>query len=64
MSTTTKAGAPTHAQVIAAARVLAARHANVCCVDADDVWKTYSQDFIDDAQAALEAAAAAQEQAS
>ena len=44
------------AKVSAAARVLADRSAEACNVDKDDNWKVYSEDFIEDARAALEAA--------
>lgn len=44
--------------VVAAARVLSTRYAEQCCVDAADVWKTYGEDFIADAQAALDASGA------
>ena len=42
--------------VVAAARVLSQRNAEQCGIDADDMWKQYGEDFIADAQAALDAA--------
>lgn len=44
---------------IAAARALAERSAAQCGVDAEDNWKIYGEDFIADAEAALNAAGAA-----
>lgn len=52
-------GARVDAQVTAAARVLANRSADQCGVNREVNWKVYSQDFIDDARAVLEAARAA-----
>jgi cobalamin biosynthesis protein CbiG len=43
-------------RTVAAARALAARNAEVCGTDPEDVWKFYSEDFLADAQAALDAA--------
>lgn len=47
---------PAPKEVIAAARVLAKRHAEACNVNADDVWTFHSEDFIADATAALQGA--------
>jgi hypothetical protein len=44
--------------VIAAARVLARRHAEMCGVNADDTWTHYAEDFKADAEEALKAAGA------
>ena len=46
--------------VVAAARVLSQRNAEQCGIDAADMWKQYGEDFIADAQAALNAAALAE----
>lgn len=43
-------------EVIAAARALCKRNAEVCNVDADDSWAIYGEEFIADAIAALQAA--------
>lgn len=42
--------------VIAAARALSRRNAEVCGVDPDDTWKLYGEDFKQDAEEALRAA--------
>ena len=42
--------------VVAAARVLCNRMADACEVDYEDSWKTYGDDYLDDAKAALDAA--------
>lgn len=47
----------TQEQVIAAARVLSDRSATACSVNKLDNWDIYGGEFIDDARAALEAAA-------
>ena len=44
--------------VVAAARVLCKRSAEQCNVDAHDNWKVYGDDYLADAAAALDAAAA------
>jgi phosphoglucomutase len=44
--------------VVAAARVLNARAAEACMIDAEDSWKTYGDEYLEDAHAALEAAGA------
>ncbi len=44
------------ARVLKAARALSDASAKACNVDAEDNWKTYSQVFIEDARAALDAA--------
>lgn len=43
-------------QIVAAARVLAKRHAESCGTDAHDTWTFYAEDFKADARAALDAA--------
>jgi hypothetical protein len=45
----------TPAAVVAAAKELSKRAAADCNVDADDMWKTYGDDYLRDAEAALEA---------
>lgn len=52
---------PTEAQVVAAARVLNKRAAEACNVDEEDSWKTYGDEYKDDAREALQAAAIAAE---
>ena len=44
--------------VVAAARVLAQRAAAQCNVDAEDNWKVYGEDYLQEAEAALNAAGA------
>jgi hypothetical protein len=44
--------------VVAAARVLAQRAAAQCNVDAEDNWKVYGEDYLREAEAALNAAGA------
>jgi len=44
--------------VVKAARVLCKRNSEMCGVNADDNWKTYGDEWLADAQAALDAAAA------
>lgn len=44
--------------VVAAARVLCNRMADACEIDREDAWKTYGDDYLEDAKAALDAAAA------
>lgn len=46
----------TDAMVVAAARVLNARLAEACNINADDQWKIHGDDFKEDARAALQAA--------
>ena len=48
-------GRPLHIDVNKAARALCNRHADICGVDREDQWKTYSQDFIEDAATVLAA---------
>ena len=45
----------TEAQVVAAARALCERNAEVCNVDARDNWNIYGNEFIEDARVALAA---------
>lgn len=52
-----QAQGPTEKQVIAAARVACKLHAKACGVDERDAWALYSDDFKNDAQAILQAAA-------
>lgn len=40
--------------VIAAARTLSDRYAEMCMVDAEDCWKLHGEDFLADAKAALD----------
>ena len=54
------AALPTDAQVVAAARVLNKRAAEACNVDEEDSWKTYGEEYKDDAREALRAALATQ----
>lgn len=42
--------------VVAAARVLCRRGAEQCCVDFEDSWKLYGEDYLEDARQALDAA--------
>ena len=42
--------------VVAAAKALCRRGAEQCCVDFDDSWKVYGDEYLTDAQATLEAA--------
>lgn len=49
-------GAKHSPMVLAAARALSDRQAAACEVDAEDMWKTYPDVFLEDAQAALDAA--------
>lgn len=44
--------------VVAAAKVLCRRGADLCQVDPDDSWKIYGETYIEDAQAVLEACGA------
>ena len=44
--------------VSAMAKVLSDRAASACCVDPDDNWKIYGQDYIEDVRAMLAAAPA------
>jgi hypothetical protein len=44
--------------VVAAARALCKRGAEQCNVDFEDSWKVYGEDYLNDAQAALDAAGA------
>lgn len=44
--------------VIKAAQALAKKHAEVCGVDYDDLWKLESQGFIEDAELMLDAVGA------
>jgi hypothetical protein len=46
--------------VVAAARTLCKRSSEACNVNNDDNWKVYGQDFIEDAQAALDACGASE----
>jgi chromosome segregation ATPase len=46
----------TEAQIVAGARVLNRRMADMCNIDAEDQWKQYGEDFRADARAVLEAA--------
>lgn len=48
------AGVP---DVSAMAKVLSDRAASACCVDPDDNWKIYGQEYIEDVRAMLSAAA-------
>ncbi len=47
---------PSEAEVSAAGRALADRSAQLCNVDAEDNWKIYGGDYIEDARVALIAA--------
>ena len=52
---------PKHSpMVLAAARALSDRQSAACGVDAEDMWKTYPDVFLEDAQAALDAAGVGQ----
>lgn len=51
-------GAQHTPMVVAAARVLCERNAEQCNVNFEDSWKFYSDDFLADAQAMLDAAGA------
>lgn len=44
--------------VIVAARVINQRVADTCGIDAEDQWKLYGNDILEDAKAALDAAGA------
>jgi hypothetical protein len=46
----------TKKMIHAAARVLNARASEACCIDEEDSWKIYGNDYIEDAEAALNAA--------
>jgi hypothetical protein len=60
MNEQTKPAARHTPAVVTAARVLCKRAAEECNVNADDSWAVYADIFLEDAQAALAAAEAAQ----
>lgn len=51
-----KAGQPTQEQIIAGAKALNKRSAEICEIDEGDQWKVYGEELIEDAHAVLIAA--------
>jgi hypothetical protein len=51
-----KAGQPTRQQIIAGAKALNKRSAEICGIDGSDQWKFYSEELIEDARVVLTAA--------
>lgn len=49
-------GEPTKEQILAGAKALSKRTAEICEIDEGDQWKVYSEELIEDARAVLTAA--------